>query len=60
MKSFKEIFETDNKKGKDYDDFFQAKLKKYGVDSPDKLSDEDRKKFFDEVDAGWDADKETD
>jgi hypothetical protein len=44
----------------DYDKFFNAKLKKWGVSSPDELSDEDRKKFFDEVDREWKADKETD
>jgi hypothetical protein len=47
-------------KESDYDVFFTAKLKKWKVSSPDKLSDEDRKKFFDEVDREWKADKETD
>jgi hypothetical protein len=35
-------------------------LKKWGVKSPDELSDTEQKKFFDEVDKGWKADKETD
>lgn len=48
------------KDGKDYKDFFNKKLKKYGVESPEDLSDKDRKKFFDEVDKDWDAKNETD
>lgn len=43
-----------------YQKFFQQMLKKYGVESPEELSDEDRKKFYDEIDAKWKANKETD
>jgi hypothetical protein len=35
-------------------------LKKYGVSSPAELDDEKKKKFFDDVDKGWQAKKETD
>lgn len=43
-----------------YQEYFEGKLKKYKVDSPSELSDEDKKKFFEEVDAGWNAKEETD
>ncbi len=42
-----------SKKQNEYQEFFDKKLEKYGVDSPAKLSDEEKKKFFDEVDAEW-------
>lgn len=48
----------DDKKA--YQMYFDKMLKKYGVESPEDLSDEDKKKFFDEVDKGWKADKESD
>ena len=43
-----------------YDEFFQSALKKFGVSSPEDLSDEAKVKFFDYVDANWSAEKETD
>ncbi|WP_298751796.1 hypothetical protein [uncultured Arcobacter sp.] len=43
-----------------YDKYFEKMLAKYNVKSPNELSDEDKKKFYDEVDKGWKADKETD
>lgn len=49
------------KESKDeYQKFFDKTLKKYGVESPEDLSKEDKKKFFDEIDKGWKAKKETD
>ena len=40
--------------GKDYEEFFKAALKKFGVDSPaDFKSDEEKKKFFDYVDKNY-------
>ena len=45
---------------KAYQAFFNAKLKKYGVKSPDELSGEDKKKFYDEIDAEWEGDNEED
>ena len=45
---------------KAYQAFFDAKLKKYGVKSPDELSGEDKKKFYDEIDAEWEGDNEED
>ena len=43
-----------------YDEFFQSALKKFGVSSPEDLSDEEKVKFFDYVDANWSAKSETD
>ena len=36
-----------------YKKFFDAKLKKYGVTSPSQLKGDDKKKFYDEIDAEW-------
>ena len=36
-----------------YQKFFASILKKYGVKDPSELSGEKKKKFYDEVDAGW-------
>ena len=33
--------------------FFAGKLKKYGVKSPSELSDEEKKKFFSEIEKDW-------
>ena len=44
----------------EYEAFFLKKLKKYGVEEPDELSDEDKKKFFDEIDKEWEGDNEED
>lgn len=41
-----------------YKEFFAKKLEKYDVKSPAELSDEDKQKFFDEVDAEWEGEKE--
>lgn len=41
-----------------YQKFFKAMLKEYGVSSPDELSKEEKKKFFDEVDKKWKGKKE--
>ena len=43
-----------------YKKFFKGALEKFGVKSPDKLSDEDKKDFFNYVDKNWTGDKETD
>ena len=44
----------------DYQKFFKAKLKKYGVSGPDELKGDQKKKFFDEVDKEWKGEKESD
>ena len=43
-----------------YKKFFDAKLKKYGVSSPAQLKGDDKKKFYDEIDAEWEGDNEED
>ena len=42
----------------EYQKFFSKKLEKFGVSSPAELSDEDKKKFYDEIDAEWEGEKE--
>ena len=37
----------------EYEKFFKKKLKSWKVKSPAELSDEDKKKFFDEIDKEW-------
>lgn len=43
---------------KEYDDFFRGMLKKYKITSPDELSKDQKKKFFDEIDKQWISKKE--
>ena len=56
MKNFRSFVAEDDKEA--YQKFFDAKLKKYGVDSPEDLSDADKKKFFNEIDKEWNSDDE--
>ena len=44
----------------EYQKFFNAALKKYGVSSPDDLDDEKKKEFYNYVDANWKGDNESD
>jgi len=44
----------------EYQKFFNNMLKKYGVSSVTELSPEEKKKFYDEIDAGWEGDNEKD
>ena len=39
--------------GKDYKDFFNAALKKFGVTSPAELKGDKEKEFYDYIDANW-------
>mgnify|MGYP001179742463 CR=1 FL=1 len=57
MKKFKSFIEGSKE---EYKKFFDAKLKKYDVKSPAELSDADKKKFYDEIDAEWESDSEED
>ena len=52
--------EKEGKETKDsaYQAFFKKKLEKYGVKSASELTGEDKKKFFDEVDAEWEGENE--
>jgi len=56
MKTFKKFVKEGTKE--EYNKLFDAKLKKYGVDSPEDLSDEEKKKFYNELDKEWKSDKE--
>lgn len=65
MKKFSEwigtIREAEDSKKSDlkqsYQDYFEAKLSKYGVESPADLDEEKKKEFFNEIAADWDAGK---
>ena len=57
MKDFKGFMSEGSKE--EYQKFFDAKLKKYKVNSPEDLSDEEKKKFYDEIDKEWNADHES-
>jgi hypothetical protein len=56
MKNFKSFMSEGSKE--EYQKFFDKKLAKYKVDSPEDLSDEDKKKFFNEIDKEWKGDNE--
>lgn len=43
-----------------YKEFFKKMLSKYGVKTPSELSDDKKKEFFNAVDKGWKANKESD
>ena len=66
MGKFREwLREAEGKKNKEtikeeteYQKFFAKKLEKFGVSSPAELSDEDKKKFFSEIEAEWKSEKE--
>ena len=59
MKTLKQIREASG--GKEaYQKFFNSLLKKYGVKSPSELDDKQKKKFYDEIDAGWESDDPND
>ena len=51
-KDSEEVSEEEGDK-EDYMKFFAGKLKKYGVKSPSGLSDEEKKKFFNEIEKDW-------
>ena len=54
-----ETKESQIKEG-DYEAFFQAAMKKFGISSPDELDDDKKKEFFNYVDKNYKAKKETD
>ena len=57
IENFDDITEEKKKELKEkqdeYEKFFREKLKKWDINSPADLSDEDKKKFFDEIDKEW-------
>ena len=52
--------ENKEKDGPEYKAFFKKTLKKFGVTEPDQLKGDKKKEFYDAIDKGWKADKETD
>ena len=44
----------------EYQRFFRAALKKYGVTEPDQIPDDKKKEFFNYVDRNWRGDNESD
>jgi len=46
------------KMSKEYEDFFKATLKKFGVTSPAELSNDKKKEFFDYIDKNYKGEKE--
>jgi hypothetical protein len=55
-----EVDGSDPDKQSAYQKFFAKELAKRGVKSPAELSDADKKKFYDYIDANWKAEKESD
>ena len=55
MKNLRQVINEaeQSKLQKDYDTFFKKTLDKYDAKSPADLSDEEKKKFFDEIKSGW-------
>ena len=60
MKSLKQIREAKSGGKEAYQKFFNSLLKKFGVSSPAELKGDDKKKFYDELDAGWESDDPND
>jgi len=62
IKSEKRSILIDEEKEKDskYSSYFQSMMKKFGIQSIKGLEADKKKKFFDAVDKGWKAKKETD
>ena len=57
MKTLQQIREASG--GKEaYQKFFNSILKKFGVSSPAELEGDQKKKFYDAIDKGWDGDNE--
>ena len=56
----KEIIKDVLREETEYQKFFNKALAKFGVSSPKELKGDKEQEFYDYVDAGWKADKETD
>ena len=52
------LAEEMTEKQKAYREFFRKKLSEYGAKSPADLSDDDKKKFFNEIDKEWKSEEE--
>jgi len=56
--SKKKLHGSYNEEDSEYQEFFKKALEKFGVDSPDELSDEKKKEFFNYVDDNYSAKNE--
>ena len=56
MKDFRSFMSEGSKE--EYQKFFDKKLAKWKVKSPTELSDEDKKKFFNEIEKEWTGEKD--
>ncbi len=56
MKQFRSFMAEGSKE--EYQKFFDKKLAKWKVKSPTELSDEDKKKFFNEIEKEWTGEKD--
>ena len=45
-------------RGKEYEEYFEKKLKKWNVSSPAEITEEKKEEFFKEVDDGWQGEGE--
>lgn len=48
---------SEKKKDKDYEKFFEKKMKEWGISSPAELSRKERKKFFNQIELEWTKEK---
>ena len=58
MIKFRDWMNEKEGKETEYQAFFKKKLEKFGVKSASELTGDDKKKFFDEVDAEWKSEDE--
>ena len=49
----KDLLEAAQEVENKYQEFFRSKMDEYGIESPNELSYEDRKKFFDDIEKEW-------
>ena len=59
-KDKKKVDEAQSGDKEAYQKYFNAMLKKFGVKSAAELKDDEKKKFYDAIDAGWEGDNESD
>ena len=55
-----EVVKEETGDKEEYQKFFNAALKKFGVTEPDKLPDDKKKAFYNYVDKNWEGDNESD
>ena len=55
-----EVVQEETGDKEEYQKFFRAALKKFGVSEPDELEDDKKKEFYNYVDANWEGDNESD